>query len=68
MTDDTHLKMIAEAARRQYEIDHQQAGPKADCASTIYKGIRIESRWSVLHELMSCEEQSMRCQSSCLDD
>ena len=78
MTDDTHLKMIAEAARRQYEIDHQQAGPKADSASTIHKGIRIESRWSVLHEfdvmrraidalpeLMSRRLGWMWCDSSC---
>jgi hypothetical protein len=48
------LEMSPEAARfiqMQYEIDREAAGRKAPVSGFEYKGVRIESRWSVLYEL-----------------
>jgi len=42
---------LAEALRRQYEIDRAEAGQKAPVSGFTYKGVLLESRWSVLREL-----------------
>jgi hypothetical protein len=36
--------------RRQVEMDHEAAGPKAPYTELWHNGIRIESRWDVLRE------------------
>lgn len=42
---------IAEAIQKQHDIDCQDSGPKAPVSRFNYKGVSIESRWSVLAEL-----------------
>lgn len=42
---------VAEALQRQREIDLEAAGPKAPVSGYKYKGVKIESRWSVEAEL-----------------
>ncbi len=39
------------AFQRQRDIDYDAAGPKAPASSFDYRGVRIASRWAVLHEL-----------------
>lgn len=37
--------------RLQHDLDHAEAGPKAPVPGFLYKGVRLESRFSVLAEL-----------------
>lgn len=49
-----YIDLPPEAAaliQRQYDIDRAEAGPKAPVAGFCYRGVHIESRWSVLAEL-----------------
>lgn len=42
---------LLERLRFQNELDRAEAEPKAPVSGFVYKGIRLESRWSVLREL-----------------
>lgn len=64
--------------QRQHEIDYEAAGPKAPVSGFNYRGVYIESRWSVLRELETMKNivdalpellarrlQSIWCDSNC---
>jgi hypothetical protein len=49
-----YIDLPPEAAaliQRQYDIDRAEAGPKALVSGFRYRGVQIESRWSVQAEL-----------------
>ena len=49
-----YIDLPPEAAaliQRQYDIDRAEAGTKAPVSGFRYRGVQIESRWSVLAEL-----------------
>jgi hypothetical protein len=42
---------LAALLKHQRDLDIADAGPQAEEASEFYRGVTIESRWSIMHEL-----------------
>ena len=42
---------LAALLKHQRDLDIADAGPQADEPSELYRGVTIESRWSIMHEL-----------------
>jgi len=42
---------LAAMLKHQRDLDIAEAGPQADEPSELYRGVTIESRWSIMHEL-----------------
>lgn len=42
---------LAAMLKHERDLDIADAGPQAEEASEFYRGVTIESRWSIMHEL-----------------